>query len=196
MNPRGTVQAPGASAQVASVLVASDRSPTSAGEWTRLASSFGTADAIYRNLAVVRAHAPTRVIVRTGRDPGDIDYASLVAAHRADGLGATVGCVEVPMGSAHCFMVLGVDARGRVVRSADKPRWPEALPHDPARALVSADVYVFDFEPLVDCLSVDAADPGSTHDLARDVLPLLVRAGGVAAHVLRDADPVSRYAPR
>ena len=70
------------------------------------------------------------------------------------------------------------------------------MPHDPARALISADVYVFDFEPLVDCLSVDAADPGSTHDLARDVLPLLVRAGVVVAHVLRDAEFVSRYVPR
>jgi glucose-1-phosphate adenylyltransferase len=83
-----------------------------------------------------------------------------------------------------------------VVRFAHEPRRPQRLPHDPARALISADVYVFDFEPLVDCLSVDAADPGSTHDLARDVLPLLVRAGGVVAHVLRDAELVSRYVPR
>ena len=185
------------STQTASVTVASDRAPTPAGgEWMRFASSIGTADAIYRNLGVVHAHAPTRVLVRLGDDVGDIDYESLVAAHRAHSLGATVGCVEVPIAIARRFTVLGVDGSGRVVRSADEPRWPQPLPHDSSRALISADVYVFDFEPLVDCLSVDAADPGSTHDLARDVLPLLVRAGAVVAHVLRDADLVSRYVPR
>lgn len=183
--------------QIARVIVASDRAPTSAGgEWIRFASSVGTADAIYRNLATVHAQAPTRVLVRVGDDAGDIDYESLIAAHRAHSLGATVGCVEVPIAIAHRFTVLGVDASGRVVRSADKPRWPQPLPHDPARALISADVYVFDFEPLIDCLSVDAADAGSSHDVSRDVLSLLVRAGGVAAHVLRDADVVSRYVPR
>ena len=182
--------------QTATVIVAADRAPNSAGgEWMRFESPVGTADAIYRNLVVVNAHAPTRVLVSTGENAGDIDYESLVAAHRAHSLGATVGCVEVPIAVAHRYAVLGVDASGRVVRFADKPRWPQPLPHDPARALISADVYVFDFEPLVDCLSVDAGDPVSTHDLARDVLPLLVRAGGVAAHVMRDADLVSRYVP-
>jgi glucose-1-phosphate adenylyltransferase len=161
----------------------------------RFASPVGNADAIYRNLAAVHGHAPTRVLVHIGDDARDIDYELLVAAHRAHNLGATVGCLEVPVAIAHRFTVLGVDATRRVVRSADKPRWPQSLPHDPARALILADLYVFDFEPLVDCLSVDAADPGSTHDLARDVLPLLVRAGGVVAHVLRDADVVSRYVP-
>ena len=197
MNLHTNAVARSPSTQTARVIVASDRAPISAGgEWLRFASSVGTADAIYRNLAVVHARAPTRVLVRASDDAVDIDYESLIAAHRAHSLGATVGCVEVPIGIAQRFTVLGVDASGRVVRSADQPRWPQPLPHDPARALISADVYVFDFEPLVDCLSVDVADDGSSHDLARDVLPLLVRAGGVVAHVLRDADVVSRYVPR
>jgi glucose-1-phosphate adenylyltransferase len=162
----------------------------------RFASSVGTADAIYRNLAVVHAHVPTRVLVRIGDRAGGMDYEPLIAAHRAHDLGATVGCAEVPTAIARRFVVLGVHANGRVVRCEHEPRRPQSLPHDPARALISVDVYVFDFEPLVDCLSVDAADPGSTHDLARDVLPLLVRAGSVVAHVLRNAEIVSRYVPR
>ena len=145
---------------------------------------------------MVHAHAPTRVLVRHGDDADDIDYEPLVRRIERTSLGATIGGVEVPIAVAHRFTVLGMDANGRVVRSSDKPRWPQPLPHDPSRALVSADVYVFDFEPLVDCLSVDAADPASTHDFARDVLPLLVRAGAVVAHVLRAADLVSRYVPR
>jgi glucose-1-phosphate adenylyltransferase len=197
MNFLSTVIARGPSTQAAAVYIAPDRAPSPAGgAWLRFASPVGTADAIYRNLAMVHAHAPTRVLVRVGDDAGGIDYESLVAAHRGHSLGATVGCAEVPAAIAQRFAVLGVDANGRVVRFAEKPRRPQPLPHDRSRALVSADIYVFDFEPLVDCLSVDAVDPGSTHDLARDVLPLLVRAGSVVAHVLRDAEIVSRYVPR
>ena len=185
----------GTTTQTATVLVAADAT-LGHGEWIRFASPIGTADAIYRNLAVVSARAPTVVLVRIGDDAGGVDYEPLVAAHRGRSFGATVGCAEVPAAIARQFAVLGVHADGRVVRCEHQPGRPQPLPHDPARALIAADVYVFDFEPLVDCLSVDAADASSTHDLARDVLPLLVRAGGVAAYVLRDAAFVSRYAPR
>src|SRR5437762_2030137 len=120
MNLHTNAVARSPSTQTARVIVASDRAPISAGgEWLRFASSVGTADAIYRNLAVVHARAPTRVLVRASDDAVDIDYESLIAAHRAHSLGATVGCVEVPIGIAQRFTVLGVDASGRVVRSAD-----------------------------------------------------------------------------
>jgi len=196
MSSPSNVVARGVSTHTAVVLVAPDRAPSSAGgAWMRFVSSVGTADAIYRNLAAVYALAPTRLLLRVGDDADGMDYDALVVAHRAHSLGATVGCVEVPTAVAQRFAVLGVDASRRIVRFADKPRKPQPLPHDPSRALILADVYVFDLEPLVDCLSVDAADLSSTHDLARDVLPLLVRAGGVVAHVLRDVGLVSRYVP-
>jgi ADP-glucose pyrophosphorylase len=162
-----------------------------------LARSYaGTADAIHRNLALVRDLAPARVLVQVGEGSDDVDYRALLATHNARELGVTVGCVEVPVEIARSFAVLGTDARGRVVRCADRPQRPQPLPTDAARALVAADLYVFDLEPLVDCLVVDAADPGSTHDLNRDVLPLLVRAGEVGAHVFPHPAVVSRYVPK
>src|SRR5512143_2773017 len=190
------VVAHGASIPSVAVLPAPDSAPAPvAGGWMRFASSLGTADAIYRHLALLQEQAPSEVLVRVGDDVRGVDYDALLATHRTRNLGVTVGCVEVPVAVARRFTVLGVDGHGRVVRFADKPPRPQSLPHDPSRALVCADVYVFDLEPLVDCLSVDAADPGSRHDLRCDVLPLLVRAGSVAAHVLRDAELVSRYVP-
>jgi ADP-glucose pyrophosphorylase len=50
---------------------------------------------------------------------------------------------------------------------------------------VSTEVFVFDRELLIDVLSVDAADRWSGHDINRDVLPILIQAGGVSAWVLR-----------
>lgn len=183
--------------QAVTVLVTGERAVGAAADgWLRFDSDVGTADAIYRNLDAVRARTPTSVVVCVTASPCELDYEPLLATHRARRLGVTIGCIEVPATAAQGRAVVGVDRRGRVVRVANRPQRPQPLPHDPTRALVAADVYVFDFDALVDCLSVDAVDPGSTHDLNNDVLPLLVRAGDVSAHVLGDVELVSRCVPR
>jgi ADP-glucose pyrophosphorylase len=156
----------------------------------------GTAEALYRSLPLVEQLKPARVLVQIGDHADDVDYRALLATHGEGNLGATVGCVEVPAEVAQSFAVLGTDARGRVVRCAHRPRQPQRLPDDAARSLIAADVFVFDLEPLVDCLAVDAVDPASTRDLCRDVLPLLVRAGELGAHVFQRSALVSRYVPR
>jgi glucose-1-phosphate adenylyltransferase len=91
--------------------------------------------------------------------------------------------------NARGFRVVGVGPRGRVVHFTANPLRRPPLPDDTATVLVSMGVYVFDRHFLVDCLSVDAEDRWSSHDFNRDVLPLLVRAGSVAAHVFRDPRP-------
>jgi glucose-1-phosphate adenylyltransferase len=152
----------------------------------------GTADAVRRNLAVVAESSAAHVLVHVGDDVCRSDYRAILETHVATGLGATMACVEVPIAVAHGFGVVGVGPQGRVVRFADRPTRPQPLPDDPEMALVSTGVYVFDRDLLVDCLSVDAEDRWSTRDLSRDVLPLLIRAGDVAAHVFRDARPGHR----
>jgi hypothetical protein len=156
----------------------------------------GTADALHLHLPLVRRLGPARVLVHIGDRVHVVDYRAVLSTHVEGRLGATIGCIEVAPEIARDFVVLGTDVRGRVVRCADRPRQPQRLPEDPARSLIAADVFVFDLDPLVDCLAVDAADPGSSHDLCRDVLPLLVRAGELGAHVFQDAELVSRYVPR
>ena len=156
----------------------------------------GTAEAIARHLDLIGDLAPARVLVQVGEPAGDLDYRALLLAHVGGRFGATAGCVEVPADVAHRFAVLGLDGRGRVARWANEPTRPQQLPNDPTRALVAVDAYVFDLECLVDGSRIDDADPGSTRDLRRDLLPLLVRAGDVGAHVFRDAAVVSRYAAR
>jgi ADP-glucose pyrophosphorylase len=156
----------------------------------------GTADAIYQNLTLVKHLEPVRVLVQVGDQLTDLDYRGLLAAHTGRTFGTTVGCAEVPAEVAQRFAVLGIGPGGRVVRLAQQPPQPQRLPGDPTRALIVVNVYVFDLEPLIDCLSVDAADPASTHDLNRDVLPLLVSAGDVAAYVFSGPQVLGRLAPR
>ena len=146
----------------------------------------GTADAIYQNLDLIEELAPARVLVLAADQVYRMDYSALLETHVASGAGATVGCIEVPRAAASAYGVMTVDLRGRVVRFVEKPAHPQSVPHDPETALASMGIYVFDRELLIDYLSVDAADPSSTHDFGRDVLPLLIRANGLAAHAFRD----------
>jgi len=149
----------------------------------------GTADAVYRNLRFVEESSPAYVLVHVGDDVCRMDYRALLETHVASGLSATIGCVEVPAAIARGFRVIRVGSHGRVIHCADRPVGAQPLPHDPATVLVSIGVYAFDRDSLVDCLSVDAEDRWSGHDFGRDVLPLLIRAGGVAAHVFQDPQP-------
>jgi glucose-1-phosphate adenylyltransferase len=159
-----------------------DRPVTSVGDGAPFA---GTADALYRNRGLIEAFEPDYAIVHTGGTVYRADYRALLEAHIGGGLGATVACVEMPLTAARDFGVVGLGQGGRVVRYAHKPAQPQSRPNDAATALVSTDIFVFDRELLIDALSVDAADRWSGHDISRDVLPILVQAGGVSACVLR-----------
>ena len=149
----------------------------------------GTADAVYRNLKLLEEASPAYVLVHVGDDVCRMDYRALLEAHVASGLSATVGCVEVPPAAACGFRAVRVGSHGRVLQFMDRPLRPPAWSHEPATVLVSIGVHVFDRDLLVDCLSVDAEDRWSSHDFGRDVLPLLIRAGGVGAHVFREPQP-------
>ncbi len=146
----------------------------------------GTADAVYQNLEMIEQLEPDFVLVLAGGHICRMDYGAMLETHVASGLGATVGCVEVPIATASEFDIVDLDARECVASFVEKPARPRPLAGDPQSALASMGIYAFDRELLVDCLIVDARDPSSRHDFGADVLPLLVNANGVAAHVFRD----------
>jgi glucose-1-phosphate adenylyltransferase len=69
-----------------------------------------------------------------------------------------------------------------IVDFVEKPADPPAIPGQPDRALASMGIYVFDTPFLIAELRRDAADPASTHDFGRDIIPHLVRSGRAVAH--------------
>src|SRR5690606_3842132 len=63
-----------------------------------------------------------------------------------------------------------------------KPAAPATLPDRPDRSLASMGIYVFDWPLLRAALTADAADPRSSRDFGRDVLPRLIAGGNAFAH--------------
>ena len=142
----------------------------------------GTADAVYQNLDILRAHKPEYILVLAGDHIYKMDYSQLIADHVAQGKACTVGCIEVPLAEASAFGVMAIDGQRRIISFAEKPAHPAPMPGRPDMALASMGIYVFDAQALFDALATDAAAAGSTRDFGKDIIPALVAQGQAVAH--------------
>jgi glucose-1-phosphate adenylyltransferase len=146
----------------------------------------GTADAVYQNLDQLEASECRYVLVLAGDHAYAMDYRRMLDEHARSGAAATIACVEVPREHARCFGVLRVEADGRVSAFEEKPERPAGVPGREHLALASMGIYVFDAATLAAELRLDAADPASSHDFGRDLLPRLLARGRVRVHRFAD----------
>jgi glucose-1-phosphate adenylyltransferase len=142
----------------------------------------GTADAVYQNLDIIRDSRPEHIVVLAGDHVYKMDYSLMLKDHVESGLGCTVGCIEVPRMEATGFGVMAVDAARKVTSFVEKPADPPAMPGRDDLALASMGIYVFDAEYLYQLLEQDLANPESSHDFGKDVIPRAVADGRALAH--------------
>jgi glucose-1-phosphate adenylyltransferase len=131
----------------------------------------GTADSLWQNMEIIRAHRPLHVLVLAGDHIYKMDYGPMIGFHVEKEADITVGVVEVPLERAREFGVLTVDESNRVLGFAEKPRNPEPMPGRPDIALASMGIYVFNPKLLERLLRADAEDPNSAHDFGKNVIP-------------------------
>ncbi|MBS0341810.1 MAG: glucose-1-phosphate adenylyltransferase [Proteobacteria bacterium] len=144
----------------------------------------GTADAVYQNLDIIQTRSTPHdyVVVLAGDHIYKMDYSIMLADHVRHGRGCTVGCIEVPRMDAVAFGVMAVDADRGITAFLEKPADPPAMPGRPDEALASMGIYIFDSEYLYQLLEEDNADPGSSHDFGKDIIPKAVAAQRAVAH--------------
>jgi glucose-1-phosphate adenylyltransferase len=75
-----------------------------------------------------------------------------------------------------------VDAAGGILDFFEKPAHPPEMPDKPGWALASMGIYVFSRKLLHEQLRRDAADPSSSRDFGKDIIPFLVKHGKAVAH--------------
>ncbi|NEX21438.1 glucose-1-phosphate adenylyltransferase [Thiorhodococcus mannitoliphagus] len=146
----------------------------------------GTADAVFQNLDIIRAHNPEYILVLAGDHIYKMDYGAMIAYHVESGADMTVGCLEVEAERARDFGVMSVDADQRVTNFAEKPDNPEPIPGTTDRCLASMGIYVFNRGFLFEQLFKDADTPSSSHDFGKDVIPNVIRMYRVMAYTFRD----------
>jgi glucose-1-phosphate adenylyltransferase len=142
----------------------------------------GTADAVFQNIDIIRTYAPKYIIILAGDHVYKQDYAVMLEEHCENEADVTVGCVEAPLKEASAFGVMHIDENDRIVDFLEKPADPPSMPGKPDTALVSMGIYIFNTEFLFDRLIEDAANPASSHDFGKDIIPALVQGGRAYAH--------------
>ena len=142
----------------------------------------GTADAVFQNLDIILSYGPKYMVMLAGDHIYKMDYELMLQQHVNSGADVTVGCLEVPRMEAAGFGVMAVDANDRIVSFIEKPKDPPGIPGKPDMALASMGIYVFETKSLAELLRRDAADPASSRDFGKDIIPWLVKNGKAVAH--------------
>jgi glucose-1-phosphate adenylyltransferase len=142
----------------------------------------GTADAIYQNMDIIQSSKPEYVVVLAGDHVYKMDYSLMLKDHVDSGAGCTVGCIEVPRAEASAFGVMAIDPQRKIVDFVEKPANPPAMPGNDAVSLASMGIYIFNAQYLYKLLDDDLANPASSHDFGKDVIPRVVQEGQAVAH--------------
>lgn len=135
------------------------------GEWYK-----GTADAIYQNVNFIEMFNPDYVLVLSGDHIYKMDYSLMLDYHRSKQADATIAVIQVPWAEAGRFGIMNTAAGDSITEFAEKPKNPKSN-------LASMGIYVFDWRVLRAYLAADAADPDSSHDFGKNVIPKMLSAG-------------------
>ncbi len=148
----------------------------------------GTADAVYQNIESVEAEAPEFTIILSGDHIYKMNYLEMIDWHRAHNSEITIATIQIPPKEAHRFGVAQIDSRFRITGFEEKPLHDHPFPSafNPEMASASMGIYVFRTAVLLDALRQDAADPRSSHDFGKDILPTWVEKARVTAYDFHD----------
>lgn len=146
----------------------------------------GTADAVFQNLDIIRAHNPEYVLILAGDHIYKMDYGPMLAYHVEHEADLTIGCFEVPLETAKAFGVMAVDGEWRVTGFTEKPPQPDPIPGRPNEALASMGIYVFNTKFLFEQLVRDAESVGSDRDFGKNIIPSVIHKYRVFAYPFRD----------
>jgi glucose-1-phosphate adenylyltransferase len=134
----------------------------------------GTADAIYQNINLIEQAGPHIVAIFGADHIYRMNIAHMIADHQRTGASCTVAAIPVPRKNAHQFGVIETSPDNRILAFHEKNPDSPSIPGDPDQVFASMGNYLFSTNTLLRALHEDAANPGSSRDFGRDILPRLV----------------------
>lgn len=132
------------------------------GEWYK-----GTANAVYQNIEFIESFEPQYVLVLSGDHIYKMDYSAMIEYHKAKGAAATIAVFEVPWEETSRFGIMNTNTQGEILEFQEKPK-------EAKNNLASMGVYVFDWPVLKRALLEDEADPESSNDFGKNIVPKLL----------------------
>ena len=130
----------------------------------------GTANAIYQNIGFIELFDPDTVLVLSGDHVYKMDYVPMIREHLAHQAACTISVLQVSMQDATRFGIMNVGEDGYICQFEEKPKHPKS-------DLASMGIYVFDWKKLRRYLIEDEADPASSKDFGKNIIPKMLAAG-------------------
>ena len=130
----------------------------------------GTANAIYQNLNFIDRYDPDYVLVLSGDHIYKMDYSLMLKQHKETGADCTIAVLDVPLDQASRFGIMNTDEDNRILEFEEKP------PH-PKSTKASMGIYIFNRALLTEYLIRDEADPNSSKDFGKNVIPAMLNDG-------------------
>ena len=130
----------------------------------------GTANAIYKNIDFVDRFDPDYVVVLSGDHIYKMDYNAMVEYHVANNASCTIAVRNVPLAEASRFGILNTNPDNSIYEFEEKPAKPKSTN-------ASMGIYCFDWKVLRDALIADEADPNSSKDFGKNIIPNLLNGG-------------------
>ena len=124
----------------------------------------GTADAITQNIDFIDQFNPEYVLILSGDHIYKMDYAKMLAHHKANNADLTIAVLEVPMKEASRFGIMNTDETDRIIEFEEKPAQPKSN-------LASMGIYIFNWNLLRDSLIRDEQNDESAHDFGKNIIP-------------------------
>lgn len=130
----------------------------------------GTANAIYQNISYIDRYNPEYVVILSGDHIYKMDYSQMIAYHKEKEAACTIAVIDVPLSEASRFGILNTNPDGSIYEFDEKPAVPKSTN-------ASMGIYVFSWGALKKYLIEDEADPNSSNDFGKNVLPAMLNAG-------------------
>ncbi len=130
----------------------------------------GTANAIYQNIGFIETYDPENVVILSGDHIYKMDYADMLREHIEKDAACTISVLEVTLEEATRFGIMNVGEDGYINEFEEKPAHPKST-------LASMGIYIFNWKKLREYLIADEADPNSSKDFGKNIIPNMLNAG-------------------
>jgi len=130
----------------------------------------GTANAIYQNIGFIETYDPENVLILSGDHIYKMDYADMLREHLEKDAACTISVLQVSMEEATRFGIMNLGEDGFVNQFEEKPKQPKS-------DLASMGIYIFNWKKLREYLIADEADPNSSKDFGKNIIPNMLNAG-------------------
>ncbi len=130
----------------------------------------GTANAIYQNLDFIERYDPDYVVILSGDHIYKMDYSAMLDYHKEMNADCTIAVLDVPLEQASRFGIMNCEDNGKIYEFEEKPAEPKSTK-------ASMGIYIFNKSTLAKYLIEDEANPDSSNDFGKNIIPAMLGDG-------------------